>query len=930
MSKLDAYKGLISGTPTQEGTYNFTVRATKTYATQPKPLIILREYTLIVVRVQLNLQPQTIAAATENSSYLAYIGVSGGTEPYTWTVTGLETEVTGITWRLSRGRTDRIELYGTPPIGSHGIRIITVTVRDQKGFSASKQYLLTIHELPWTYEVTLRCLTELGDEFRAYVLLDELVFNRSRSQLVSPIYEVTVRRVSGVGNKWFQIGTVNLPGFDLVYAGVDISVNPAAGYVGENPLTAIISVNVDAYYPHLSEEKELRRAIYVFSVGLTGVTKKLNVTLKGIAADVKVNATPVQVVEGFNKLVAGKSTIFKVGVSIECNRCPVLANDIPIRVMLYLPNIEWVWEYPESEGSTTKYATATAIIPKRFTVDNRVRKCVGSAIVYVPTNLSNFTATGRILYRVGGIWPAGLYYTAPYPLSIPRPSTGGITKASFSVQADILNAVREVNEDNNVYSSSREVIATKKIKILFFPWAENSTEMSRGMGAYTSTSAYIREVVQPAIKTQIEFLQAIYPTAEAAILYNVYPSIMVRGLYDTCSAQYAAFARSYCPCDCNAPCNDACKAWCECAGNAAWSFLYGSNGIGKMADDAGYDFAVAFRVVGGGGCTWGASRPMAAYVDIGSCYAALSHEMYHVLGPMYYDDYSCPTANQCPAGYWVNKGEQVDKGRCYIMSACGGAPWWVQTEMYNRLLTGWFNPSGADPEAIRISGAIYRNGSGRLDPFRTRTSDRIASPGLAGNYSVVLLDSRGRELARYGLNASFAGEIYTDVYGFMFYAAFNEELRTIELRDPSGRVLAARGASSNRPQVSVTSPKAGEVVSNVTGTFLITWEGKDADGDLLYYTVLVSSDGGGTWIPLAGDVTASSIGWNPTPYEGSEDYVVKVIVSDGFYSSEGLSGKFKVGAYVRLDIESPYGETRGGWLVPCQPNRGFQRYANES
>lgn len=43
LSKLDSYKGVISGTPTQEGTYSFTVKATKTYFTQPEPLIILKE-----------------------------------------------------------------------------------------------------------------------------------------------------------------------------------------------------------------------------------------------------------------------------------------------------------------------------------------------------------------------------------------------------------------------------------------------------------------------------------------------------------------------------------------------------------------------------------------------------------------------------------------------------------------------------------------------------------------------------------------------------------------------------------------------------------------------------------------------------------------------------------------------------------------------
>lgn len=237
LSKLDSIHGVISGTPSQEGTYYFTVKATKLSLLKPS-LVVTKDYKITVTRTKLDLQPQTIAAATENSTYSQYLTVSGGIEPYTWTVTGLDTETTGIAWRLARsiplGRTDSIELYGTPPIGSHGSRIITIAVRDKGGSSISRQYLLTINELPWTYEVSFRRLTGLlGDEYRAYVLLDELVFNSSRTHLEQPIYELTIRKTSGVGEKWFTVNTVNLPGRDQLYVGADLILNPGSGYVGE-------------------------------------------------------------------------------------------------------------------------------------------------------------------------------------------------------------------------------------------------------------------------------------------------------------------------------------------------------------------------------------------------------------------------------------------------------------------------------------------------------------------------------------------------------------------------------------------------------------------------------------------------------------------------------------------------------------------------
>jgi hypothetical protein len=44
--------------------------------------------------------------------------------------------------------------------------------------------------------------------------------------------------------------------------------------------------------------------------------------------------------------------------------------------------------------------------------------------------------------------------------------------------------------------------------------------------------------------------------------------------------------------------------------------------------------------------------------------------------------------------------------------------------------------------------------------------------------------------------------------------------------------------------------------------------------------------------------------------------MIKIIVSDGFHSSENVSSVFTIGPYVQLKVESPYGDTKGsGWYM---------------
>jgi hypothetical protein len=69
----------------------------------------------------------------------------------------------------------------------------------------------------------------------------------------------------------------------------------------------------------------------------------------------------------------------------------------------------------------------------------------------------------------------------------------------------------------------------------------------------------------------------------------------------------------------------------------------------------------------------------------------------------------------------------------------------------------------------------------------------------------------------------------------------------------------------------------------------ISWEACDADGDELAYTVLFSSDGGGNWQTLGLDLTTKSFNWNVSELTPGNNYLVKVIASDGVNTKEDLS-----------------------------------------
>ena len=131
--------GTLSGTPTAGGTFNFTVTTTDS-STGTGPYTSSRAYSLTVSAATVTLSPTTLSATTVGTSVNQSITASGGTAPYTYSITSGSLPA-GLS--LSSSGT----LSGTPTAG--GSFNFTVTTTDSSTgtgpYTGSRAYTLTVN-----------------------------------------------------------------------------------------------------------------------------------------------------------------------------------------------------------------------------------------------------------------------------------------------------------------------------------------------------------------------------------------------------------------------------------------------------------------------------------------------------------------------------------------------------------------------------------------------------------------------------------------------------------------------------------------------------------------------------------------------------------------------------------------------------------------
>jgi len=126
--------GLLSGTPTAIGTFNFTITATDS-STGSGPAVAVQAYSLTVSSPPLSIAPGNLPTATVGVTYSQTLTTSGGTAPYTYSLLG-GAPPAGMVF-LSTGT-----LMGTPIMA--GTYIFTIGATDAYNATETKTYILDV------------------------------------------------------------------------------------------------------------------------------------------------------------------------------------------------------------------------------------------------------------------------------------------------------------------------------------------------------------------------------------------------------------------------------------------------------------------------------------------------------------------------------------------------------------------------------------------------------------------------------------------------------------------------------------------------------------------------------------------------------------------------------------------------------------------
>jgi hypothetical protein len=233
------------------------------------------------------------------------------------------------------------------------------------------------------------------------------------------------------------------------------------------------------------------------------------------------------------------------------------------------------------------------------------------------------------------------------------------------------------------------------------------------------------------------------------------------------------------------------------------------------------------------------------------------------------------------------------------MSYCGSfdLDQWTSDWTYEKLFEQYFSTAAPDlafdsipGPAVFVSGLVYDDGTGQLDPSWVLSSgDTASNPPAGTTYCVEVQDSGATVLASHCFELDFidiATGDETEVDGFSLMLPFPAGAASIVLTK-DGLPLDTQAVSPSSPVVTVTSPNGGENWA-ADGEYTITWTGSDGDGDPLTYTVEYSPDGV-FWSAVGAPTTDTQLTVSAASMAGGSSARVRVQASDGVNTSSDES-----------------------------------------
>ncbi|MDP9382060.1 MAG: Ig-like domain-containing protein, partial [Chloroflexota bacterium] len=169
-------------------------------------------------------------------------------------------------------------------------------------------------------------------------------------------------------------------------------------------------------------------------------------------------------------------------------------------------------------------------------------------------------------------------------------------------------------------------------------------------------------------------------------------------------------------------------------------------------------------------------------------------------------------------------------------------------------------------------------------------------PREPGPYHIRLFDAGGAQIGDYPFTPSPSTESKNILMMGQIVPFAPGTRRIAIVSDAAGREIATAPVSANAPTVKITD-RDGGVSLPLSGTVTLGWQGADADGDSLKYTVQYSADGGTTWQALAVDVSSTSLTIDSARLPatgGASNGIFRVVANDGVLTGSADSDRFGV------------------------------------
>jgi hypothetical protein len=280
----------------------------------------------------------------------------------------------------------------------------------------------------------------------------------------------------------------------------------------------------------------------------------------------------------------------------------------------------------------------------------------------------------------------------------------------------------------------------------------------------------------------------------------------------------------------------------------------------------------------------------------------LSHELGHILrdwkdyGPNVLAGEGFPVDRKRP---WSNNAFSMagkpDRGpikNLMYKDVCGEGYYWLDLNHYAQLYQNELAPLSTE---ILQAGEPLLLAAGTINlttNLVTRDPWYILEPGswrtpTTGEFDLVLLDSGGSVLGNHSFATMAPGD---GLSRFLLKVPYPAGMARIQIKR-QGTVIQELSPSSQAPQLTITSPTAEQTWS---GTRNVTWTASDGNGDPLYFTLYLSSNGGTDWEPLEMDLQTNSYTLDTRTIAGCSNCYLKIAASDGLLTTIQTVGPFTI------------------------------------